>query len=122
MEKSIKQYSKLFKALSDETRLRIMVLLTERELCVCQIEEALDLSQVKVSRHLTVLRYSGLVENRQDGIWVYYSLAQPKNEIEEGLFENFRTYLYKEDYFANDLSKMKECVLRPLKTISKKDQ
>ena len=122
MEKSIKQYSKLFKALSDETRLRIIVLLTQRELCVCQIEEALDLSQVKVSRHLTVLRYSGLVENRQDGIWVYYSLAKPKNKIEEDLFESFRTYLYKEENFAKDLSKMKECVLKPLKIISKRDQ
>ena len=121
MEKSIKQYSELFSALSDETRLRIIILLSERELCVCQIEEALNLSQVKVSRHLTVLRYLGLVKNRHEGIWVYYSLAQPKNKIEEGVFESFRKYLYKEDYFANDLSKMKECVLRPLKTISKKN-
>jgi len=121
INESIKQYSKLFKALSDETRLRIIVLLTERELCVCQMEEALDLSQVKVSRHLTVLRYSGLVKNRQEGIWVYYSLTKPKNEIEEGLFKSFKKYLYKDEYFANDISKMKECVLRPLKTISKKD-
>lgn len=119
IEKSIKQYSKLFKALSDETRLRIMVLLTERELCVCQIESALNLSQVKVSHHLTVLRYSELVKNRQKGIWVYYSLAKPRNKIEECLFESFRKYLYKDDYFANDISKTKECVLIPLKTISK---
>lgn len=53
----------LFKALSNETRLRIMVLLSEKKLCVCQIEWALRLTQAKVSRHLTVLKNAGFVKD-----------------------------------------------------------
>ena len=71
-------YTTLFKALSDETRLRIFLLLKE-ELCVCQIQVALAMSQTKVSRHLTVLRNAGLVTARRDGLWMYYSRAVPES-------------------------------------------
>ena len=107
------QYVDLFKALSDETRLRVVLLLLKRELCVCQIEEALGLSQVKVSRHLTILRYVGLVKCRRKGTWVYYSLAKPKNKIEENLLESFKKYLQKEKFFSVDLSKMEACAEKP---------
>ncbi len=110
----MKHYLNLFKALSDETRLRIVVLLSQKELCVCQIEEALKLSQVKVSRHLTVLKYSGLVEARRQGLWVYYSLKDPKNKVEENLFNSFNQYLSKEKELKADLANMKKCVRRPV--------
>jgi ArsR family transcriptional regulator len=71
-------YTALFKALSDETRLRIFLLLKD-ELCVCQIQVALALSQTKISRHLTVLRNAGLVTTRRDGLWMYYSRAVPES-------------------------------------------
>ena len=67
----------LFKALADETRLRILNLLVRREVCVCQIVEVLGLGQSKVSRHLAHLRNAGLVNDRREGLWMYYSLAQP---------------------------------------------
>ena len=67
--------SRLFKALGDETRLRIIALLSHGELCVCHLEEALSLSQPNISRHLSVLRSAGVVEPRRDGTWVYYRLA-----------------------------------------------
>lgn len=70
-------YSAIFKALSDETRLRIYLLL-KNELCVCQIQVALAISQTKVSRHLTVLRNAGLVSARRDGLWMYYSRVVPE--------------------------------------------
>ncbi|MFQ5867959.1 MAG: ArsR/SmtB family transcription factor [bacterium] len=114
----MKQYVDLFKALSDETRLRIMVLLSEKELCVCQIEAALGLLQAKVSRHLTVLRYAGLVRDRRDGLWIYYSLVEPKNEVEENLFKCFRECLRKEKFFRTDLASMKKCVAQPLDVIA----
>ncbi|HOT02747.1 MAG TPA: metalloregulator ArsR/SmtB family transcription factor [Methanolinea sp.] len=69
-------YTALFKALSDETRLRIYLLL-KRELCVCQIQVALGMSQTKISRHLTVLRNAGLVTARREGLWMYYSRTVP---------------------------------------------
>lgn len=114
----MKQYVDLFKALSDETRLRIMVLLSEKELCVCQIEAALGLPQAKVSRHLGVLRYAGLVKDRRDGLWIYYSLTEPKNKVEENLFECFRECLRKERFFRVDLANMKKCIAQPLDIIA----
>jgi ArsR family transcriptional regulator len=62
----------IFKALSDETRLRIVKLLEHGELCVCDIVEALDLIQPKVSFHLGVLREAGFVKDRKDGKWIHY--------------------------------------------------
>ncbi len=65
----------IFKALADETRLRIFRLLTQQELCVCEIEDILDLPQSLVSNHLAVLRRNGLVESRrdaEDARWVFY--------------------------------------------------
>jgi ArsR family transcriptional regulator len=65
----------LFKALSDETRLRIYSLLTKAELCVCEIEDMLNLSQSLVSNHLAVLRRAGLVKARrdaEDARWIFY--------------------------------------------------
>jgi len=114
----MKQYIDLFRALSDETRLRIMVLLSEKELCVCQIEAALDLPQAKVSRHLTVLRYAGLVKDRREGLWIYYSLSEPKNKVEENLFQCFRECLRKEKFFRADLVNMKKCIAQPLEIIA----
>jgi len=65
----------LLRALGDETRVRIFTLLTKAELCVCEIEDMLDLSQSLVSNHLAVLRRVGLVESRrdaEDARWVFY--------------------------------------------------
>lgn len=114
----MKQFVDLFKALSDETRLRIVILLSEKELCVCQIEAALGLPQVKVSRHLTILRYTGLVNCRRDGLWIYYSLAKPKNKLEQTLFTCFRQCLKKEKFFSGDLTKMKKCISQPLGVVA----
>jgi ArsR family transcriptional regulator len=65
----------LLRALGDETRLRIFALLTKTELCVCEIEDILNLSQSLVSNHLAVLRRAGLVESRrdtEDARWIFY--------------------------------------------------
>jgi len=65
-----------FKALADETRLKIFALLTKQELCVCEIEDILGLGQSLVSNHLAVLRQAGLVRSRRDdtdGRWIFYS-------------------------------------------------
>jgi ArsR family transcriptional regulator len=70
--------SRFFKALSDETRLRIFKLLGVREMCVCEIMVALDLTQPTASHHLRILENAGLVKDRKEGKWVFYSIAQPK--------------------------------------------
>lgn len=70
----IHQLTNLFKALSDETRLRILKLLEHGELCVCDIVSALDMIQPKVSFHLGVLKEAGLIKDRKDGKWINYSI------------------------------------------------
>ena len=75
----------LFKALADETRLRILNVVAHRELCVCHIVDALRLGQSKVSRHLAHLRNAGLVNDRREGLWMYYSLAEPNGCLHEQL-------------------------------------
>jgi ArsR family transcriptional regulator, arsenate/arsenite/antimonite-responsive transcriptional repressor len=67
---------KTFKALSDETRIRIIKLLEHGELCVCDIGAALDMIQPKVSFHLGVLKNAGLLKDRKQGKWVHYSLDE----------------------------------------------
>ncbi|MFS7243907.1 metalloregulator ArsR/SmtB family transcription factor [Serratia proteamaculans] len=66
----------LFKNLSDETRLNIVLLLRESgELCVCELSSTLEESQPKISRHLSMLRESGLLMDRRDGKWIHYRLS-----------------------------------------------
>ncbi len=72
----VRRLSVLLKALADETRLRIVALLSHGDLCVCHIEDALGLSQPNASRQLAVLRNGGVVESRREGTWVYYGLAK----------------------------------------------
>ena len=71
--------SRLFKALGDKTRLRIVALLSHGELCVCHIQEALEISQPNASRHLAILRAAGVVEDWREGNWVRYRLAAQQN-------------------------------------------
>ena len=66
--------AKAFKALSDETRLRILNLLLERECCVCEVMQALDVSQTRASRNLAALYDAGFLNLRKDGLWSLYSI------------------------------------------------
>jgi len=102
----VRSFSRLFKALADETRLRIVALLSHGELCVCHLEEALRLSQPKVSRHLATLRSAGVVEHRREGTWVYYRLVrQPDADCERQLRGLVRTFA-KRDVLRKDLERL----------------
>jgi ArsR family transcriptional regulator len=79
----VRPLSQLFRALGDETRLRIVALLAHGELCVCHLEKALDLTQPTVSRQLGVLRSAGVVDARREGTWVYYSLSEQTHAMVE---------------------------------------
>ncbi len=70
---------RVFRAFADETRLRILHLLTKGELCVCDLIEVIGAPQSKVSRHLSYLKRAGLVTDRKEGQWRHYSLAAPKS-------------------------------------------
>src|SRR5210317_705819 len=84
----MKKRAQIFKALGDETRLRIMALLIDGdELCVCDIMAALNLPQSTVSRHLSSLRNVGLVEDRRQGVWMNYRINQKEIEHASAIFE-----------------------------------
>lgn len=68
----------VFKALGDKTRLKILGLLSLREMCVCEVMVALDLTQPTASHHLHILENAGLVEYRKEGRWSFYSMARPR--------------------------------------------
>ena len=102
------QYVELFKALSDETRFKIAVLLSGGELCVCNIEEALDLSQAKVSRHLSVLKNAKVVGCRRQGQWIYYSLLRPENHLAGYIFRYFSDNILKKEPFAKNFKYAKK--------------
>ena len=77
----------LFRALADRTRLRILHLLRNGELCVCDLMGVLRVPQAKTSRHLGYLRRAGLVTAREDGLWSYYSLAPATETLHRKLLE-----------------------------------
>jgi ArsR family transcriptional regulator len=73
-EKAMEKLIKAMKALSDETRLRILNVLLERECCVCEVMQALDISQSRASRNLGALHDAGFLKLRKDGLWSLYSI------------------------------------------------
>jgi ArsR family transcriptional regulator, arsenate/arsenite/antimonite-responsive transcriptional repressor len=70
---------RLFKALADRTRLRLIHLIADQEVCVCYLVEVLDAPQPKISRHLAYLRRAGIVSARREGKWMHYGLALPSD-------------------------------------------
>ena len=86
----MKSMERLFQALGDETRLRILGLLLTGEVCVCDIHDSLGISQPKASRHLAYLRRSGLVDSRRDGLWVHYRLADAPDPVVGTVYESVR--------------------------------
>jgi ArsR family transcriptional regulator, arsenate/arsenite/antimonite-responsive transcriptional repressor len=77
----------MFRAFSDRTRLRILHMLRDGELCVCHIVDLLGVPQPKASRHLAYLRKAGLVKARKAGQWSYYRLAPPTNKFHRTLLD-----------------------------------
>ena len=75
----------MFKALSEEIRLRVLSLLMDGELCVCDLMEVLNLPQSTVSRHLAYLRNAGWVAGRRQGLWMYYRISEKMTPLHSGI-------------------------------------
>lgn len=106
----MEEYLRIFKALSDKTRLRIINLLLRSNLwlCVCEIVDSLNESQYNVSKHLKELKYAGLLEEKKTGRWVSYGLASArdtKDEFKEVLFRAIASI--PEDLIAKDMELLK---------------
>lgn len=100
--------NELFALLSDETRLRCLVLLQkEGELCVCEISRIIGSIQPKISRHLALMRKSGLVSDERRGQWVYYSLNQKLPIWARKIIDSTVKSLIEEELFHSDLQKIR---------------
>ncbi|OGR04917.1 MAG: ArsR family transcriptional regulator [Deltaproteobacteria bacterium RIFOXYD12_FULL_50_9] len=89
----MKTSAKIFKALADETRLRIMALLANGELCVCDLMAVLNLPQSTVSRHLSYLKNTGWVLDRRQGTWMHYRLNRENTPLQQALLNVFQKEL-----------------------------
>ena len=103
------EYTKVFKALGDRSRARILKMLEEHELCVCQIREVLGLKQSTVSKHLAILKKAGLVNHRREGTWAFYSLSQRRNgNFDQPQLGLMRNWLNRDPLIRSDRARLKE--------------
>jgi len=102
---------KATKALSDETRLRILKVLLERECCVCEVTQALDISQTRASRNLGILQDAGFLKARRDGLWIVYSVDwQTANRHAASLSKLLRDSPVSSEVLAQDKERLKHAV------------
>jgi ArsR family transcriptional regulator len=98
----------LFKALADRTRLRLIHLLGDDEVCVCSFVETLKTSQPKVSRHLAYLRRAGLVATRRDGKWTHYRLVEPSDPCAAKIFREVREWSAADAEMQSDKERLRD--------------
>lgn len=98
----------LFKALADDTRLRILGLLLAGEVCVCDIHESLKIPQSKASRHLAYLRRTGLVETRRTGLWVHYRMGAVADPVLRAVVDAVRHALTHAETIRKDAERLQK--------------
>src|ERR1700676_1715205 len=104
----MKELERYFKALADTNRLRILNLLLHGELCVCDIQYVLQVSQPNVSRHLAYLKNSGMVLDRRDGYRIFYRLSDPNRETKKLFYDFLRQAFQNEAQLKDDTRRLKE--------------
>ena len=101
----------IFKALSDKTRLRMVKVLQKKELCVCEIMQALSISQTRASRNLNILKQAGLIKDRRQGLWAHYYIDYKKCGISrKTLFCLIEKMLYNDKTILEDEKKLSKAV------------
>ena len=115
MAKTRGSYSldQLFRALADPTRLRLLNLVADREICVCYFVEILRMGQPKISRHLAYLRKAGIVSARREGKWMHYRLAIPKDEVAASILRETLRHLRAKPRMQRDLARLGSACCSP---------
>lgn len=98
----------LFSALADRTRLRLLSLMADGEVCVCFFVEVLKVSQPKISRHLAYLRNAGVVAARRDGKWMHYSIVEPPDAHAARIFNEVRVWLTEDEAMKRDRKRLEK--------------
>ncbi len=105
----MRELLRALKALSDETRLRVVNVILERECCVCEVMQALNISHTRASRNLSLLYEAGLLQRRKEGLWVLYSVSQ--EDMLGNLFEvvnAVKKTLERDTTAAEDIERLKK--------------
>jgi ArsR family transcriptional regulator, arsenate/arsenite/antimonite-responsive transcriptional repressor len=110
-----KDYSieELFKALADRTRLRLINLMGDDEVCVCFFVEVLKLNQPKISRHLAYLRRAGVVAARREGKWMHYRIVEPPDPRAANIFREVRASLANDAGMKRDRARLAQICCAP---------
>ena len=103
----------LFKALADRTRLRLISLIGDSEVCVCFFVAILKTSQPKISRHLAYLRRAGIVKARREGKWMHYRLVEPPDAHAAKIFREVRAWLANSAEMQRDKARLTKLCCAP---------
>jgi ArsR family transcriptional regulator, arsenate/arsenite/antimonite-responsive transcriptional repressor len=105
----------LFRAFADLTRLRLLNLIADGDICVCYFVEILHTSQPKISRHLAYLRKAGIVTARRDGKWMHYRLAIPRDEVAARILRETLKHLREKPEMQRDILRLRFASCAPQK-------
>jgi ArsR family transcriptional regulator len=103
----------LFKALADQTRLRLINLIGDDEICVCFFVEVLKTNQPKISRHLAYLKRAGVVAARREGKWMHYRLVEPADPHAARIFSEVRSWLDNNPAMVSDRTRLRRICCAP---------
>ncbi|MBA2378818.1 MAG: metalloregulator ArsR/SmtB family transcription factor [Blastocatellia bacterium] len=112
-EETLSYMEKFYTALSDKTRLRLLNLMRENEVCVCFFTEVLGDSQPKISRHLAYLRNAGLVDARRDGKWMHYSIRWPEDDAAREVLTSALAWLASQPHLKDDVARYEKVCCTP---------
>jgi ArsR family transcriptional regulator, arsenate/arsenite/antimonite-responsive transcriptional repressor len=119
IQKEVKFMVDIFKALAEESRLRILTLLMQDEMCVCEIEECLKMTQSNVSRHLTALKNSGILDSNKKAQWTYYKISDNFKEENENLWLYLLKKLKELPNYQADLDEYQKCKEQDICNVNK---
>src|ERR1700674_3313712 len=103
----------LFRALADPTRLRLLNLIADREICVCYFVEILGISQPKISRHLAYLRRAGIAAARRQGRWIHYRLVVPRDAVASSILKETLKHLRERPDMRRDFARLDSACCKP---------
>lgn len=104
----MKELVKVFKAVADPNRIRILKMLQQKKMCVCELSAALGITQPSVSRHLAMMKEAGLVRDEREGHWINYQLSEEKvNQYAPVIMEHIKSWINDNSRIKEDAAKIK---------------
>ncbi len=116
-DKNLGVMERFFAGLADRTRLRLLNLMAEQEVCVCYFVEILDAPQPTISRHLAYLRRTGLVEARREGKWMHYKIVAPENQFARQVLIDTLRWLTEDKDMQKDRARLSRVCCAPQKFV-----